>query len=97
MSFCDCSRSNNHVEEGSRINDYYIVKRATFPNFTHDDNEELDYWEGDEDDTVLDIDIDDFYPIEPDEVSSKEDEENKMIEAAVFLDPVGYQRLAQVG
>ena len=87
------------ITDGMLVNDYYIVKRAVFPNFTADDTEDIDYWYDSEDDTVIDIDIDDFYPLEEDEflpIDGEEGRDNKMIEAAVFLDHVGYQRLSQV-
>ena len=81
------------------VKDMYIVKRATFPNFTADDTEDIDIdnWENEEDDSDGIYDIGN-YPIEPDYQYNEEDEieENKMIETAVFLDHVGYSRLSQV-
>lgn len=79
----------------------YIVKRATFPNFTSDHATELDYEE--EDYSIYDLDLDDlddidFFPISGGTLQSskKEGDDNKMIETAVFLDHIGYRRLSQV-
>lgn len=78
------------------LNQMYVVKRATFPNFTSDDATELD--DDEEDDVVYDLDLEDFFPISESELESsvEEGDGNKMIETAVFLDHVGYRRLSQV-
>ena len=79
------------ISEGMLINDLYLVKRATFPNFIEDseDIEEIDD-EDSEDDITLDIE----FPIE--ETHLDQEADNNMIEMAVFLDQVGYQRLSQL-
>ena len=79
------------ISEGMLINDLYLVKRATFPNFIEDseDIKEIDD-DDDEDDVTLDIE----FPIE--ETNLDQEADNNMIEMAVFLDQVGYQRLSQL-
>ena len=43
----------NTNKEEIEVNDYYVVKRATFPNFTSTDSEDILDWDDDldEDDT----------------------------------------------
>ena len=88
------------ISEGMLINDLYLVKRATFPNFIEDeeDNKEIDSssWFS-EIPEVIDVDEYD-YPIEADDQATILDAEsqNKIIELAVFLDQVGYNRLSQL-
>ena len=79
----------------------YVVKRATFPNFTSDHATELD--DEEEVDSIYDLDLDDLYDIDYFPISGgtiqsskKEGDDNMMIETAVFLDYVGYRRLSQV-
>ena len=79
------------IQDGMLVNDFYVVKRATFPNFTDDDTEEIDYWY-DEDAPIIEVD----FPIEDHEATSEGGDANPMIETAVFLDHVGYRRLSQV-
>ena len=81
------------IDDGVLVDDLYIVKRATFPNFTMDDTQEIDYWYND-DDAVLDID----FPIDSDVQESPDSEgnENKMIEAAIFFDHVAYNRFSKI-
>ena len=77
------------ISEGMLINDLYLVKRATFPNFIEDSE---DIKEIDDDDEVFVLDIE--FPIE--ETNLDHEADNNIIEMAVFLDQVGYQRLSQL-
>jgi hypothetical protein len=81
------------IDDGVLVDDLYIVKRATFPNFTADDTQEIDYWYN-EDDAVLDID----FPIDSDEqeTTGSEGDENMMIETAIFFDHVAYNRFSKI-
>ena len=67
------------------INEYYIVKRATFPNFTINDSTDFDDWH-EEDDNELEIEL--F------ETDSPGPEAPKTIEMAIFFDHVAYSRFS---
>ena len=79
------------ISEGMLINDLYLVKRATFPNFI-EDSEEIKEIDDDNDDEVFVLDVE--FPIE--ETNLDQEADNSIIEMAVFLDQVGYQRLSQL-
>ena len=121
--------SFSELHEGVGVKDMYIVKRATFPNFTSDDTEDAPPSLAPLA-SVIDVD----FPIEADDqevptrtvlyctvlyspvlyctmlycsvcsvlyctvlqVPHQAGDGDKVIEAAVFLDHVGYSRLAQV-
>ena len=86
------------ISAGMLINDLYLVKRAIFPNFIEDeeDNKEIDVdsWYPD---LVQVLDVEEYeFPIESDDQATDTENQNKIIEMAVFLDLAGYNRLSQL-
>jgi len=91
-------------DQGLDVDDFLVVKRVTFPNFTGSDSEFLEWTaEG----SVIDVgDSDVLYPIDfgdddyrIEELENQEDQgnaNNKMIETAIFFDQVAYKRFSSV-
>lgn len=87
--------------QGLSINDFFLVKRVTFPNFTGSDTEELQWDDADTGENIgkgefeLEFgDVDEF-PLEELEVEGEE-QKNKMVETAIFFDHVAYKRFSAV-
>ena len=86
--------------QGLSMDDFFLVKRVTFPNFTGSDTKELQWDDADseenidkEDEFEFDfIDVD--YPIEVLEVGGEQ--KNMMVETAIFFDHVAYKRFSAV-
>ena len=87
--------------QGLSINDFFIVKRVIFPNFTGSDTEELQWDDTDSEENLREEDefelefADDEYPLEELEVGGEEPK-NKMVETAIFFDHVAYKRFSAV-
>ena len=88
--------------QGLSINDFFLVKRVTFPNFTGSDTEELQWDDADTGENIgkgeseFELEFaDDEYPLEELEVGGEE-QKNKMVETAIFLDHVAYKQFSAV-
>lgn len=75
-------------DEEVLVNEHYIVKRATFPNFDSHDSTAFSDWEVEVDDTILDIEL---FETEMSDTSTP-----KLIETAIFFDHIAYNKFSSV-
>ena len=87
--------------QGLSMDNFFIVKRVTFPNFTGADSEELQWDDADSGEGLVGKNeefefefADEEYPLEELEVEGGE-KRNKMVETAIFFDHVAYKRNPQ--
>ena len=88
--------------QGLSMDNFFIVKRVTFPNFTGADSEELQWDDADSGEGLVGKNeefefefADEEYPLEELEVEGGE-KRNKMVETAIFFDHVAYKRFSAV-